>query len=224
MAGAMDDGDGGPAGAGPTAADFRHLADAIPQLAWIADGEGSIFWYNRRWYDYTGTTLDEMRGRGWAKVHHPDHVLHVVERYNAAFSRGDTWEDTFPLRRHDGAYRWFLSRAEPLRDEVREGVCPHSAVCTAKAVSTSDVTSPSRRTFRAGDEPLLVEAHAQHAVVVVTDLLYELVLREVPHDDLLVAPAACEQLPVHAQAQHAAIVHVVDDARHCPSGQVPFAY
>ncbi|WP_237478765.1 hybrid sensor histidine kinase/response regulator [Lichenibacterium dinghuense] len=112
----MDDGDAGPAGAGPTAADFRHLADAIPQLAWIADGEGSIFWYNRRWYDYTGTTLDEMRGRGWAKVHHPDHVLHVVERYNAAFSRGDTWEDTFPLRRHDGAYRWFLSRAEPLRD------------------------------------------------------------------------------------------------------------
>ena len=100
----------------PLASDFRHLADSIPQLAWMADGGGSIFWYNRRWYDYTGTTLAEMRGRGWAKVHHPDHVAQVVQRYNAAFARGETWEDTFPLRRHDGAYRWFLSRAEPVRD------------------------------------------------------------------------------------------------------------
>jgi PAS domain S-box-containing protein len=107
-----------PADAGPTAADFRHLADAIPQLAWIADGSGSIFWYNRRWYDYTGATLDEMRGRGWSKVHHPDHVLHVAERYNAAFSKGEAWEDTFPLRGRDGAFRWFLSRAEPMRDET----------------------------------------------------------------------------------------------------------
>ncbi|RYB02630.1 PAS domain-containing sensor histidine kinase [Lichenibacterium ramalinae] len=100
----------------PTTADFRHLADAIPQLAWIADGHGSIFWYNRRWYDYTGTTLADMRGRSWSKVHHPDHVLQVVERYNTAFAAGETWEDTFPLRRHDGVFRWFLSRAEPVRD------------------------------------------------------------------------------------------------------------
>ncbi len=121
MAGSGDEGAGGSTAAeaveaGPTTADFRHLADAIPQLAWIADGAGSIFWYNRRWYDYTGTTLAEMRGRGWSKVHHPDHVAQVVERYNACFSQGETWEDTFPLRRHDGAFRWFLSRAEPVRD------------------------------------------------------------------------------------------------------------
>ena len=118
MAGVNEEPSPEPADAGPTTADFRHLADAIPQLAWIADGSGSIFWYNRRWYDYTGTTLAEMRGRGWSKVHHPDHVLHVVARYNEAFSSGDTWEDTFPLRRHDGAFRWFLSRAEPVRDEA----------------------------------------------------------------------------------------------------------
>ena len=106
----------GEAGETPTTSDFRHLADAIAQLAWMADGEGSIFWYNRRWYDYTGSTPAEMRGRGWSKVHHPDHVLQVVDRYNAAFSQGETWEDTFPLKRYDGVYRWFLSRAEPVRD------------------------------------------------------------------------------------------------------------
>ena len=105
-----------PAEAGPTEADLRHLADAISQLAWIADGSGAIFWYNRRWYDYTGMTADEMRGRGWVKVHHPDYVRQVLDHYNAAFASGEAWEDTFPLRRHDGEFRWFLSRAEPMRD------------------------------------------------------------------------------------------------------------
>ncbi len=104
--------------AGPTAADLRHLADTISQLAWIADGTGAIFWYNRRWYDYTGMTPEEMHGRGWVKVHHPDYVRQVVDHYNAAFTSGEAWEDTFPLRRHDGEFRWFLSRAEPMRDEA----------------------------------------------------------------------------------------------------------
>jgi PAS domain S-box-containing protein len=94
---------------------FRTLANAIPQLAWIADAEGSIYWYNQRWYDYTGTTLEEMQGWGWQAVHHPDHVQRVVERIRRSFQTGDPWEDTFPLRGTDGEYRWFLSRAVPMR-------------------------------------------------------------------------------------------------------------
>jgi PAS domain-containing protein len=53
---------------------FRTLADNISQLAWMADEKGSIIWYNKRWYDYTGTTFEEMQGRGWTKVQHPEHV------------------------------------------------------------------------------------------------------------------------------------------------------
>ncbi len=60
--------------------DFRTLADNMSQFAWMADAKGWIFWYNRRWYDYTGTTLEEMQGWGWKKVHHPDHVDRVIER------------------------------------------------------------------------------------------------------------------------------------------------
>ncbi len=97
----------------PDAADFRELADSLPQLAWMADGQGSIFWYNRRWYDYTGSTPERMLGWGWREVHHPDHVLDVVRRLHAAFASNQPWEDTFPLRGRDGGYRWFLSRAEP---------------------------------------------------------------------------------------------------------------
>src|SRR5712672_810060 len=95
---------------------FRTLANSIPQLAWMADAEGYIFWYNDRWYDYTGTTLEEMEGWGWQKVHHPDEVGRVVERIKLAFATGESWEDTFPLRSKAGSYRWFLSRALPIKD------------------------------------------------------------------------------------------------------------
>ena len=57
---------------------FRTLANSIPQLAWIADADRSVFWYNQRWYDYTGTNLEEMHGKGWHKVVHPDHLARVV--------------------------------------------------------------------------------------------------------------------------------------------------
>jgi PAS domain S-box-containing protein len=102
--------------AAPDERDFRNLADTLPQLAWIADGTGHIFWYNRRWYEFTGTTLDEMQGWGWKSVHHPEHLERVVERVSRAFATGEPWQDTFPLRGADGSYRWFLSRANPFRD------------------------------------------------------------------------------------------------------------
>jgi len=96
---------------------FLTLANSISQLAWMADGEGYIFWYNDRWYDYTGTTLEEMQGWGWQNVHHSDEVARVVERIKVAFATGEPWEDTFPLRSKTGEYRWFLSRALPITDE-----------------------------------------------------------------------------------------------------------
>jgi PAS domain S-box-containing protein len=95
---------------------FRTLGNSIPQLAWMADSSGWIFWYNDRWHDYTGTALQDMEGWGWRKVHHPEHVDRVVERIRRAFATGEPWEDTFPLRSKTGEYRWFLSRALPIRD------------------------------------------------------------------------------------------------------------
>ena len=95
---------------------FRTLADNIAQLAWMADSLGSIFWYNQRWFDYTGTTPADMVGWGWKRVHHPDHVESVVEKFTRSIKSGEEWEDTFPLLGKDGNYRWFLSRAIPIRD------------------------------------------------------------------------------------------------------------
>jgi len=97
---------------------FRTLADNMAQLAWMADETGAIFWYNKRWFDYTGTALEDVRGDGWHKLHHPDYVDRVVEKLSRHIASGEVWEDTFPLRGHDGRYRWFLSRAMPIRDET----------------------------------------------------------------------------------------------------------
>jgi PAS domain S-box-containing protein len=96
---------------------FRTLAENMSQFAWMADEKGSIFWYNKRWYDYTGTSLETMQGWGWQAVHHPEHVEAVVRRIRVCFETGTPWEDTFPLRGRDGNYRWFLSRAMPIRDD-----------------------------------------------------------------------------------------------------------
>jgi len=94
---------------------FRLLADNIAQLAWIADERGHAMWYNQRWYDFTGTTPEQMQGREWEKVHHPDHLERVRRHLEECYAAGRVWEDTFPLRGADGEYRWFLSRAIPIR-------------------------------------------------------------------------------------------------------------
>ena len=96
---------------------FRTLADNMAQLAWMADETGAIFWYNKRWFDYTGTALEDLRGDGWHKLHHPDYVRRVIEKLSRHIASGEVWEDTFPLLGRDGNYRWFLSRAMPIRDE-----------------------------------------------------------------------------------------------------------
>ena len=95
---------------------FQLLSNSIPQLAWMARPDGYIYWYNRRWYEYTGTTPEEMEGWGWQSVHDPRELPRVLNSYRRSIETGEAWEDTFPLRRYDGEMRWHLSRALPLKD------------------------------------------------------------------------------------------------------------
>ena len=69
------------------------------------------------WYDYTGTTLEEMQGWGWQSVHDPAELPRVLDTIKASFASGEPWDCTFPLRRHDGVFRWHLSRMLPVKDE-----------------------------------------------------------------------------------------------------------
>jgi PAS domain S-box-containing protein len=96
---------------------LRQLANTIPNLAWMADPGGDITWYNDRWYDYTGSTPDEMRGLGWQRVHQPDTLPEVVRRWRESLLTGEPFEMPFvPLRGRDGVFRPFFTRVVPLRD------------------------------------------------------------------------------------------------------------
>ncbi len=100
---------------------FRTIANAMPQLSWMGDAAGRITWCNDRWHAFTGTTPRQMAASGWTVVHHPDHVERVEATLRASLATGADWEDTFPLRAADGSYRWFLSRALPIRAAAEEG-------------------------------------------------------------------------------------------------------
>ncbi len=95
---------------------FRQLADSIPTLAWMANPDGWIFWYNRRWFEYTGTTPEQMQGWGWQSVHDPAQLPKVMERWKASLASELPFEMVFPLKGADGQFRPFLTRIIPVRD------------------------------------------------------------------------------------------------------------
>ncbi len=97
--------------------EFRALADTLPQLVWMANPDGWLYWYNQRWYDYTGATPEQMEGWGWQSVHNPATLPLVLERWKASIATGEPFEMTFPLRGADGVFRPFLTRAVPVRNQ-----------------------------------------------------------------------------------------------------------
>ena len=96
---------------------FRALADSIAQLVWMAEADGHIVWYNRQWYEYTGTAPEQVVGWGWKSVHDPEWLPKVLERWQETLTTGQPFEMEFPLRGADGVFRWFLTRAVPVRDD-----------------------------------------------------------------------------------------------------------
>jgi PAS domain S-box-containing protein len=95
---------------------LRLMANTIPQLAWMAQPDGSIFWYNQRWYEYTGASPESMLGWGWQSVHDPAFLPEVLKRWKGCIAAGEPFEMVFPLKGADGEYRPFLTRVNPLRD------------------------------------------------------------------------------------------------------------
>ena len=93
---------------------LRALANSIPQLAWIAGSDGSMLWYNERWYDYTGMTPAELDN--WQRVNAPEALPDVLARWHESVRSGAPFEMEFPIRSKNGEYRWFLTRANPIRD------------------------------------------------------------------------------------------------------------
>ncbi len=97
---------------------LRLLANTIPQLAWMAHPDGYIFWYNERWYDYTGTTPEEMEGWGWQSVHDPAVLPDVLTGWKSSIESGEPFSMVFPLKGgRDQKFHPFLTRVNPLKNE-----------------------------------------------------------------------------------------------------------
>jgi len=96
--------------------EFRLLAEAMPQIVWIADPAGSITYFNQQWMHYTGLTLDESCGDGWNKPFHPDDQQRARNAWQNATKHGATYSIECRLRRVDGEYKWWLVRGAPVYD------------------------------------------------------------------------------------------------------------
>lgn len=97
---------------------FRTFIDNLPELAWTALADGYIDFYNRGWYEYTGTTFEEMQGWGWGKVHDPEYLPKVTARWKESIATGQPFEMEFPLIGTNKLPRWFLTRVNPLRNKT----------------------------------------------------------------------------------------------------------
>jgi len=95
---------------------LRAFADAVPAFVWFATPDGSLHYFNRRWYEYTGQTEAEALPDGWTSTLHPDDAARTAELWADARARGVTYEIEVRYRRRDGSYRWYVARAEPVRD------------------------------------------------------------------------------------------------------------
>jgi PAS domain S-box-containing protein len=97
---------------------FRDLANALPQVVWTTYPDGNVAFVNQRWYDFTGLTPEGFTGRDWLAPVHADDRARAVERWDAAFAAPAPFEVEYRLRRADGAHRWHLVRAVPVRDRA----------------------------------------------------------------------------------------------------------
>lgn len=196
---------------------LRQLADNLPQIVWVTRPDGSHEYYNRRWYDFTGLTLETSNEQGWNNLFH----LEDVERANAAWaealSTGNPYEIEFRLRRAiDGEFRWFLGRALPYRNEAGEitnwfGTCTDIHEQKLAEEALRGARDAMRKESRRKDEFLGMISHELrtplNAVFGWTRLMQENVLNEEERVE------AVNSIMRNAEAQARLIEDVLDITR-----------
>ncbi len=97
---------------------LRLVLDTIPAMVWNTGDDFMSSFYNRRWLDYTGLSLEGMQGYGWKNTVHPEDLARVEEQWRGCVDTGEPFEGESRIRAADGSYRWFLDRTVPLRDQT----------------------------------------------------------------------------------------------------------
>lgn len=101
-------------------AQFRAIADSMPQMVWATQPDGFHDYYNARWYEFTGVPEGSTDGEAWNGMFHPEDQERAWAQWSQSLETGEPYEIEYRLRRHDGVYRWTLGRARPIRDDTGE--------------------------------------------------------------------------------------------------------
>jgi diguanylate cyclase (GGDEF)-like protein/PAS domain S-box-containing protein len=99
---------------------FHTMAEAVPEIIWTANRDGEDDYFNQKCFDYTGKTLDQLQGSAWSDIVHPDDIDSCFSRWQNALRTGESYDVEYRLRAKDGSYRWFLGRANPIRNAEGE--------------------------------------------------------------------------------------------------------
>ena len=117
---------------------FKAMADAAPVLLWMSRTDGLCTFFNQTWLQFTGRSMEQEWGNGWAEGVHFEDFRRCLDTYTDAFHRREVFEMEYRLRRHDGVYRWILDRGSP-------ATCPTGR---SPATSAPAPTSPSASSWR----------------------------------------------------------------------------
>ncbi len=92
---------------------FRLMADSSPVMIWMSGTDKLCDWFSQGWLDFTGRTMEQELGNGWADGVHPDDLEYCLETYITSFEARDEFKMEYRLRRYDGEYRWILNHGVP---------------------------------------------------------------------------------------------------------------
>ncbi|KAL8776950.1 MAG: hypothetical protein Q9213_008075 [Squamulea squamosa] len=109
---------------------FELICDTMPQMLWTTNPKGHHDWFSRRWYEYTGLSVEESSGDGWVLAFHPEDVQEAERRFRHSLATGQQYTTEYRCRRHDGEWRWMLGRALPLRDSRTNTIVKWFGTCT----------------------------------------------------------------------------------------------
>ena len=191
---------------------FRAMADNIPNLAWMADAAGWIYWFNKKWYEYTGTTIEQMEGWGWQTVHHPDELERVVTKWQRCIESGEPFEMVFPIRGADGSFRQFLTRVLPLKNEagiINQWFGTNTDISTQKEIEKALKESQERFLYTVKQAPvgITILRGKNYVVEMANDAYMLLIDKRMEH---FVGRPLFDSLPEVEASVHALLDNVYD--------------
>jgi len=123
---------------------FRTVVNLVPDLLWQSEPDGTIVWYNQRWQEFTGQTLEQALGWGWTDAIHLEDREGLVQRYRQAAETGEPLQQEHRIRRHDGEYRWFQIYMVPLKDALGQVIQIYGAASDIHALRTANALLEAR--------------------------------------------------------------------------------